>query len=215
MSLSRVEFFARIRAALGATKSSEPATLQPTSHEIARLCAQGSDLVASFVTGATKLGMVVHRLRSSELPGRLGALCRELFVRRVTVSPQAGELLAAARQAVEVVDWRSAPGISAHYDVDAGITDARAALAETGSLVLQADASRSRGSFLVPPIHVCVLRAAQIVPDLLDLLGPEFGDLPTSLVIVSGPSKTADIEGILITGVHGPKAVHVLLVEDG
>ncbi len=122
--------------------------------------------------------------------------------------------------------------LDAQYDADAGITDCDAALAESGTIVLRTDASRSRGTFVVPPVHIAILKASQILPDMLDLwsrftfpdhplpgadhphASPRRAAMPTSIVLVSGPSKTADIEGILITGVHGPREVHVMLVDD-
>ena len=67
----------------------------------------------------------------------------------------------------------------------------------------------------MPPVHIAIVRAAQIVPDMLDLWPPGVPapSMPASLVLVTGPSKTADIEGILITGVHGPREVRVIVVE--
>lgn len=210
MSTSREAFFARIRAALGKGTGTLPAT-EP---DLVRTCAVDADLVGRFVQGATGLGMEVHRGTRAELGARLATLAKAQGWRTATVSPAEGQLLAAARSALQVVDWRAQPGLAAHYDVDVGVTDAAAGLAETGSLVVRADVARSRGAFLVPPAHVCVLHASRIVADLVDLWGEARGTWPSSLTIVSGPSKTADIEGILITGVHGPRAVHVLLCED-
>ena len=214
MSTSRELFFARVRQALGKDGKRLPAAVPAIDTGLVRLCAQDEDLVARFTLGAAGLGTKVHRLATRDLAVRFATLVDELGLRSATVSPCDGELLELARSKLAIVDWRAGKGLDAHYDADAGVTDAHAGLAETGSLVLHSDARRSRGAFLVPPVHVCVLRASQIVADLVDLWVPAPGSLPTSLTIVSGPSKTADIEGILITGVHGPRAVHVLLCED-
>ena len=75
-----------------------------------------------------------------------------------------------------------------------------------------------RGLSLVPLRHVAVLRRSEILPDMIDYLesleGSSITDLPSSQVFVTGPSKTADIEGKLFTGVHGPAEVHIFLVTD-
>lgn len=212
VTLSRQEFLERVRRGLGAPPL--PPSQRDVDVDLVRLHARDGDLLGSFVAGAVRLGMQVHRTTRAGLPERFSALATELGARRATVSPCEGELADLVRARLEVVEWRGARGLDAHFGVDVGVTDAHAALAETGSLVLACDAHRSRGTFLVPPVHVCVLEASQIVADLVDLWVPGPRRFPTSLTIVSGPSKTADIEGILITGVHGPRAVHVLLCED-
>ena len=71
-----------------------------------------------------------------------------------------------------------------------------------------------RGASLIPPVHIAVVAQAQIVPDLCDYFGGLGLSLPANINVITGPSKTADIEGILITGVHGPGDVHVALVCD-
>ena len=88
-----------------------------------------------------------------------------------------------------------------------------AAIAETGTLVIASDMRRSRGTFLIPPIHIAVIFESHILPDMIDLW-PRLAVLHTAFTLITGPSKTADIEGILITGVHGPKAVHVIVLEN-
>jgi L-lactate dehydrogenase complex protein LldG len=122
------------------------------------------------------------------------------------------------RKGVQVVEWADTPGLASQFDTDAGITDVHAALAETGTLVCSTDAGHSRGLSLVPPVHVAIVRRSDIVPDMLDLWARSRGiaaaELPSSIALITGPSKTADIEGELVVGVHGPGEVHVILVED-
>lgn len=87
-------------------------------------------------------------------------------------------------------------------DYDFGITRATAGIAESGSLVLTGADTSSRLGALAPWIHIAVLERSKIVrtiPDAIALFGAE-----TNVVFVTGPSKTADVEGILIQGVHGP-----------
>jgi L-lactate dehydrogenase complex protein LldG len=98
----------------------------------------------------------------------------------------------------------------------AGITSARWAIAETGSLALAHDADRGRVVSLLPPVHVAVLPTSRILGTVdayfraVALLGAE-GGLPQALNLVTGPSRTADIEMDLSIGVHGPGQVHVVL----
>jgi L-lactate dehydrogenase complex protein LldG len=68
---------------------------------------------------------------------------------------------------------------------------------------------------LVPPIHIAVLKAESIFPSLAEAMqeGSWSADMPTNMLLVSGPSKTADIELILAFGVHGPKELIVLILE--
>ncbi len=91
-----------------------------------------------------------------------------------------------------------------------GITRATAGIAESGSLLITGADTASRLGALAPWIHIAVLDRAQIVrtiPDAIALFGAE-----TNALFVTGPSKTADVEGILIKGVHGPGVQVCLLV---
>jgi L-lactate dehydrogenase complex protein LldG len=99
---------------------------------------------------------------------------------------------------------------------DIGITSATCAVAETGTLAMASGPGRERLASLLPPVHVAILEADQILPDLFDLFdrlvaaGPE--QLASNLTLITGPSKTGDIELKLTTGVHGPGHWHVILV---
>ena len=96
-------------------------------------------------------------------------------------------------------------------DADVGITGAQAALAETGSVALYSGAGRSRLVSLLPDVHIVLLPAELIVPDLItwEAVRPEI--LPEKIVFISGPSKTADIEQTLVVGAHGPKRFEVII----
>jgi L-lactate dehydrogenase complex protein LldG len=97
------------------------------------------------------------------------------------------------------------------FAADVGITGVEHLIAETGSVVLASRPGQPRSLSLLPPVHIAVAHRDQILPDLFDLFagGPE---LPSNLAIVTGPSKTGDIELRLVTGVHGPGEVHVVVV---
>jgi len=99
-------------------------------------------------------------------------------------------------------------------DVDAGFTSTRSAIAETGTLVVWPSPAEPRLLSLVPPIHVALLRAATIRDTFAETLRVEGWALgmPANALLISGPSKTADIEQTLAYGVHGPKRLVVVLV---
>ena len=103
------------------------------------------------------------------------------------------------------------------FIVDAAITRAAGAVADTGAIILRPDIHEPRLMSLVPPIHIAVLKAESIFPSLGDAMQQDAwsADMPTNMLLVSGPSKTADIELTLAFGVHGPKELIVfILVSD-
>ena len=98
--------------------------------------------------------------------------------------------------------------------VDLGLTGAHAALADSGAIVLVCGPGRGRLASLLPPIHVAIVSERRMWPALPALVQAEPGllDAGSNVVVVAGPSRTADIEMTLTHGVHGPKHVHVILV---
>ena len=151
------------------------------------------------------------------------ALLAELNAKRaataVTSLPEGVDLDATLTAAgVEMVDWQQldpAHAADVMYDVDVGITDVHAALAETGTLICRSDAAHPRALSLIPTVHVAIVQAADILPDMIDYWA-QLRDTPgppsSSTAFITGPSKTADIEGQLVQGVHGPEQVYILLV---
>ena len=103
------------------------------------------------------------------------------------------------------------------FDVcQAGIPHCAGAIAETGTLVLLPDGGEPRTLSLVPPCHIALLAASTIADNLAGLVegGCWQQAMPTNLLLVSGPSKTADIQQTLAYGAHGPSRLLVVLVED-
>src|SRR5205814_4030938 len=103
------------------------------------------------------------------------------------------------------------------FAADLGISGVDYLIAETGTVVVMTRPDEPRSLSLLPPVHIVVAERSQILPDLFDLFErtpPEQG-LPSCLTLITGPSKTGDIELRLVTGVHGPGELHVILIDDG
>jgi L-lactate dehydrogenase complex protein LldF len=112
-----------------------------------------------------------------------------------------------------VLDVLEAAGIQIQYSADpsirVGLTGALAAAAETGTLVLPGGPGRSPQASLLPEIHLALLPYKAIRPSLAEVLNLEELKTASSVALISGPSRTADIEMTLTIGVHGPGEVHV------
>ena len=102
------------------------------------------------------------------------------------------------------------------FQIDAGITTTRGAIAETGAIVLWADENEPRTLSLVPAVHIAVLEAGKIYNSFCEIIADQnwSAGMPTNALLISGPSKTADIEMTLAFGVHGPKELIVLILRD-
>jgi L-lactate dehydrogenase complex protein LldG len=94
----------------------------------------------------------------------------------------------------------------------AGMSRALYGLADTGSVVLAASPDEPRANSLLPDAHVTLLSEDRILAGLDELFSALGRDLPSALAIVTGPSRSADIEQKLVVGVHGPGEVHVVLL---
>jgi len=221
---TREQFLERVRAALGrhaGAPLSEPAPA--VDEALVRLATQDDDLIALFARGAAAVGMNIEQTDSAALATRLGKLIDELGAKTVVLG--LGEkcdrfdvATVVMNAGAEIVPWQGALGADRQFDTDLGITDVVVGLAETGTLVVDTDAAHGRGQSLIPTNHIALVRASDIVPDMLDyyaqLADVPPSQLPSSVVFITGPSKTADIEGVLVTGVHGPEAVYILIITD-
>jgi L-lactate dehydrogenase complex protein LldG len=112
-------------------------------------------------------------------------------------------------QATDSQEWRR---LCATAEV--GVTGADYALADTGSLVMLSTPSEARMVSLLPPAHIAVLSCERILSGLDELFAilPDPAAITSSMVLITGPSRTADIEQTLVRGVHGPGRLTVVLV---
>jgi L-lactate dehydrogenase complex protein LldG len=204
-------FLARVRAALKGCPPAQP----PRDYQVARLVGRDADLVERFEAMAADAGMEVQRLRTADqLADAIERIVAETSAKLVYCPPEdwphrssaLDRLRAAGCQIVE------RPNEEQVFAAGVGLTAASAGIAETGSLVLMSGSQRARMASLAPPVHVAVLQAADILPDLIDW-AEQTKELPAHLTFITGPSKSADIEQELVTGVHGPGRVVVLIAE--
>jgi L-lactate dehydrogenase complex protein LldG len=211
----RSAFLANARARLDGGIHLNPVHVPPTPTPVpptVRFAAlDPDDLVGTFVRMATEVDAVVHRVGPDEVGSTVVAIARDHGVTTVvrTAELEVDEAADALVDA-EVAVGAYTPELGAAADL--GLTGAVAGIAATGSVVLDASVAGSRGTGLLPPVHLCVLQADRIVATPADVLHPLSGGLPSSLVLVGGPSRTGDVEQILTLGVHGPRHLHVLVV---
>lgn len=163
--------------------------------------------------------MHVHRGNRAGLAGLVLDVLRMLRQGEETIRllvepgrPWTEELTAAITQREELLSF--ADGDDALFNADVAITGVEAAIAETCSLICASSPDRWRSTSLLPPAHIAIIEPHQIVPDLVDFITADrLSAGGAAITLITGPSKTADVEGILITGVHGPGAVHVIVLD--
>jgi L-lactate dehydrogenase complex protein LldG len=98
------------------------------------------------------------------------------------------------------------------FGFDVGISTAQAAIAETGTLILDSSCERHRLVSLVPPVHIAIVSASSIVETLGEALALlQQKEISPAITFITGPSRTADIELTLAIGVHGPQQLYVIV----
>lgn len=172
-----------------------------------------SDPTQLLIERAASVGMTVTAVSVENLPGEIVRAVIGANASAVAIweDPLLGPVRAAvAACGIEVIG--AADQLAARTaSVQVGITTAEYAVAETATLVLDCAPERPRGTSLLPPVHLVVLSQHRIVPTLSDLLR-RTSTLPSALTLISGPSRSADIELTPVRGVHGPTVVSVFLV---
>lgn len=209
----------KVRAALGRREALATPPAPPVIDEpLVRLVHSDFGLPELFVKTAAANQMLPEMVYVDELAGKLIAFLQDQGVRRVAIpiSPlleKIGMPQALAAGAFDLRRWDQMT-LDELYDFDAGVTDVYAAVAETGSLVVRASAGHGRALSLVPRIHVAILEPKNFVGDLVDLFEKLKSDgIASGTSIITGPSRTADIEMSLVVGVHGPTIVKVFVLQ--
>jgi L-lactate dehydrogenase complex protein LldG len=242
---TRAEFVAGIRTRMarasgraGARVSERPARAVDVAETIRREVAERwPETLARFREEFERVGGDFHRVATvDDVPDVIAALARARDARSVVAwhpSALGVDLAAALAQrglACETMpsgplhDASDAAALRARVAVaDLGLTGVELAVAETGTLVLRSGPGRPRSTSLLPPYHVAVLDRTALIESLAQLSifleawhAPDAGsDRGAVINLITGPSRTADIELTLTRGVHGPKEVHAVFVEQG
>jgi L-lactate dehydrogenase complex protein LldG len=210
MSSAREDILARVRAAKrNATAPRIPRDYQRSDER------PHDQLVTLFCERVDDYRAEVERVSANELSAAIGAAASRHNARRLAVPPQLPD------------QWRppelellSDDGLTPRQldELDGVITGCTVAIAETGTIALASSPHEGRRLLsLVPDLHICIVNAEQIVgtvPEAITQLGPIVGNDRRPITLISGPSATSDIELQRVEGVHGPRKLVVLVIEE-
>jgi L-lactate dehydrogenase complex protein LldG len=218
---ARDEILGRIRAATGRTGAVSADAPPPPEYANASLIparATGTtaELTARFVEMATEAAATVDRVAT---PGEVGAA----IAAWLTAANLPRGLVVAPDPAMDIYGLDAADSLTVQRRAATGadlvsVTPVRAGVAETGSLMVTAAPGTPYTLNFLPEIHIAVLHADQIVGGYEDAWAivrrnNETGsDLPRTVTLITGPSRSSDIERTVTIGVHGPKQLHIVLV---
>jgi L-lactate dehydrogenase complex protein LldG len=222
MATSREEIIGSIRRNLAKSKPFDAVDLEHRSVHVeavgnklfpAEPQSDVGNLLDNFCASAETLGVHIEiaaderetSLLVKSVIGRTGA--RAIAVSN---SPLVAEVVAT----IETVEFTREASIEFLFGSDLGITSAQWAIAETATLVLEAESEDHRLISLVPPVHMCLLEASKIRQTLGEVLALTQGNLGHAMTFVTGASRTSDIELTLAIGVHGPGELHIIVLAD-
>jgi len=207
-------------AILGSIRShlaaSVPYDKQEVSRGFSRMNADPSSSASVCVQFKTSLEAVDgHCVIVEGDDGIAQALTRIIHGGRIAISdnPEVERLLQLTD--LEIEELGIAPNAHDIFRFDVGISTVQAAIAETGTLVLDSTRERHRFVSLVPPVHIAIVRASQIYRTLGEVLSliRKDKEISPAVTFITGPSRTADIELTLAIGVHGPQELYVIIDE--
>jgi L-lactate dehydrogenase complex protein LldG len=219
---AREQVLSRVRSALGkradATALAADAEDYVSRHATGPRPRMAPDVVAQFITRATDMASTVRRLSDlREVPSAVAQ-----YVDAMDLPPA----LATHKSRTGVcwpelgpLDWAGAG-----LDIEArpttghdrlGITGCFCAIAETGTVVFTTGANTPTGTTLLPDTHIAIVQSARIVAGMEDafaLIRHGHAQMPRAVNLISGPSRTGDIEQTIVLGAHGPYRLHFLLI---
>ena len=210
---SREAVLARVRAALGHDGPDDAARAVAHAYLAARRQgprpAAPSNFVQRFLERAADMASTTARLATvDDVPAEIARYLGGSYARAVCCWPELAAL-DWARAGLHV-EARPASG-----DDAVGVTGCFCAIAETGTLVFASAVDAPPATFLLPETHVAVVRGDKVVAGMEDAfarLRSDRGVLPRAVNLVSGPSRTGDIEQTIVLGAHGPRRVHIVVI---
>ncbi len=215
MSAAREAILARVRRSLTDVPISETPAAVAVPREYRHQSAAGRDaLVTEFAAAVSEYRATVRTVASGELARHIALACADRELHRLVVPAGVPE------------EWRP-PGVEIVEDdgltaaeldrLDGALTGCAAAIAQTGTLVLDGRGACGRRAItLVPDHHICVVRPEQIVglvPEAIARLADAVRMERAPITLISGPSATSDIELTRVEGVHGPRNLLVLIAD--
>lgn len=169
------------------------------------------EIIIRFEQEVKTLGGTFTRCQQGQLPTRIIQFLRDNEVRKL-LAWEKDQLPSGLCEAVQDAGVELVHG--AEPSVKFGLTGADVGIAETGSFMVTSGSGRALTTSLLPEVHIAVIHARDVLPNLKRALTlPKLREASAAAVI-SGPSRTADIEMILALGVHGPKKLHIFCVMD-
>jgi len=210
--MSRDHILHRVRTALGRSAGEGVAHPPPVRIRVPEVDMETR--IASMRTRVEALAGKTHRAAS---PAEAGAIVAAALQGKTAVASNASVLVECGIAALPqvhsgITDRETLRDLCA--TVDFGITGADYALADTGTLVMLSSPQEARMVSLLPPAHIAVVERNRILTGLDELFSvlPRPAEQSSSMVLITGPSRTADIEQILVRGVHGPGQITVIIV---
>ena len=173
------------------------------------------EVVARFAAHVAEYEATVHWVESDDLPGAIEKALVDRGIKRLVVPPQLPR--AWVPEVVEVLRDAAGPPLTNEEldNADGVLTGCALGIAQTGTIVLDAGAGQGRRALtLLPDYHLCVVREDQIVdlvPEAFARLEAAVKEHGRAVTFISGPSATSDIELNRVEGVHGPRALEVLV----
>ena len=160
-------------------------------------------VVETEAEAAQAVNQIISDLQKTPLRPRRIALSDSPVVERLFKEKQ-----------IDVDDITVNPGKAEIFGYDVGVSAAQYAIADTGTLVLESDAEKHRLVSLVPPVHIAIVEADKICVTIAEALAKvnQGSDLSPAITMITGPSRTADIELTLTIGVHGPQELYVIVI---
>ena len=208
MSEAREAILQRIRQALGNANSEEAMILREYRHTGD---ASRAEMIARFVERVQDYKATVIQTSEAALAATIARVCTERGLRRLVVPDDIPTSWLPAGE--EIIRDEPMLSYEALDEADAVLTGSRLGIAQTGTIVLDSGAYQGRRALsLVPDVHMCVVRAEQVVDLVPEAITVLQASARRPMTFISGPSATSDIELSRVEGVHGPRTLIVFLM---